>query len=176
MHHIHTYIHTHIHTYIHTYTHTHLNQVSFHGFPGTMGADFMHYLVADKLTTPPEHSTYYTEKLIIVPHTYLTNDHRQSRREVYALDDTQDAPTRQEFGFSADDVILCSFNQLYKIEPDIFAAWMSILRKVPRAKIWILKFTDEGAAKLRESCRTQNSNVLCARSGDACACAKCQDA
>jgi protein O-GlcNAc transferase len=115
-----------------------------------MGAEFMHYLVADKLTTPPEHSSVYTERLIVVPHTYLTNDHRQSRREVYAPNDEEGAPTRAEFGFSEDDVILCSFNQLYKIEPEIFAVWMSVLKRVPNAKIWILKFTDEGAAKLRE--------------------------
>eukprot|EP00287_Rhodomonas_sp_CCMP768_P019677 CAMPEP_0202817676 /NCGR_PEP_ID=MMETSP1389-20130828/7823_1 /ASSEMBLY_ACC=CAM_ASM_000865 /TAXON_ID=302021 /ORGANISM="Rhodomonas sp., Strain CCMP768" /LENGTH=165 /DNA_ID=CAMNT_0049489929 /DNA_START=39 /DNA_END=536 /DNA_ORIENTATION=- len=58
-------------------------QVSFHGFPGTMGAEFIHYLVADRLTTPPEHADQYTERLLVVPHTYLTNDHQQSRREVY---------------------------------------------------------------------------------------------
>jgi protein O-GlcNAc transferase len=109
-------------------------QVSFHGFPGTMGATWIHYLTADGLTTPPEHSSFYTEKLIIVPWTYLTNDHRQSRREVY-----DEPPSRSEFGFSDDDIIMCAFNQLYKIEPAVFDVWMRLLKAEPRAKLWLLR-------------------------------------
>jgi len=118
-------------------------QVSFHGFPGTMGADFIHYLVADPRTTPPEHPEFYTESLILVPHTYLTNDHRQSRREVFAT-----PPARADFGFGEEDLVLCSFNQLYKIEPRVFEVWMRLLKALPHAKLWILRFTDDGAKKL----------------------------
>lgn len=125
-------------------------QVSFHGFPGTMGADFIHYLTADVLTTPPDHANFYTERLMIVPYTYLTNDHRQSRREVL-IQGGEDAPTRAEFGFADDEVILCSFNQLYKIEPAVFEVWMRVMSKVPKAKLWLLEFTD-GINKLRTSC------------------------
>lgn len=119
--------------------------MSFHGFPGTMGADFMHYLVADGRTTPPEHASFYTEKLVVVPSTYLTNDHRQSRREVFGK-----APPRSEFGFDDNDIVLCSFNQLYKIEPVVFDVWMHLLQAEPRAKLWILRFTEDGAEKLQK--------------------------
>ena len=107
--------------------------VSFHGFPGTMAATFVHYLTADRLTTPPEHQGYYTEKLVILPNTYLINDHRQSRREV--LGEGGMKPSRKELGFSYGDIVLASFNQLYKIDPAIFEAWMTILKEVPKAKV-----------------------------------------
>lgn len=109
-------------------------QVSFHGFPGTMGTEWIHYLVADGLTAPPEHARFYTEKLVVVPWTYLTNDHRQSKREVYGS-----PPPRSEFGFSEDDIILCSFNQLYKIEPTVFDVWMRLLKAEPRTKLWMMR-------------------------------------
>ena len=129
-------------------------QVQFHGFPGTMGAEFMHYLAADRYAAPADHAQQFSERLMLLPNTYLTNDHRQSRREVY-LTGTDPvhgpAPTRAEFGFSEDDVILCSFNQLYKIEPRVFATWMRILKRVPRAKLWLLRFTEQGVDKLRKS-------------------------
>ena len=62
-----------------------------------------------------------------------THTHRQSRREVFIKGSDPihgHQPTRQELGFAEDDVILCSFNQLYKIEPNVFAAWMRVLKKV----------------------------------------------
>ena len=79
---------------------------------------------------PPEYQAFYTEKLALVPWTYLVNDHKQSRREVFA-EALGGAPTRESLGFAEDDIILASFNQLYKIEPRVFGAWLEILRKQP---------------------------------------------
>eukprot|EP00961_Rhodomonas_salina_P049808 669334-Rhodomonas_salina.3 len=62
-------------------------KLSFHGFPGTMAASFIHYLTSDPRTTPPEYQSWYTEKLVLLPNTYLLNDHRQSRREVRTMPD-----------------------------------------------------------------------------------------
>ncbi|KAJ1473198.1 O-GlcNAc transferase [Baffinella frigidus] len=129
-------------------------QVSFHGFPGTMGADFIHYLVADRRTASPDHQEHFTERLMLVPHTYLTNDHKFSRREaLLAPGDplyAQQAPSLAEFGFEESDIILCSFNQLYKIEPEVFGVWMDLLKAEPRAKLWLLRFSIQGAANLQK--------------------------
>jgi tetratricopeptide (TPR) repeat protein len=81
--------------------------LSYHGFPGTMAAKFIHYLSSDVRTAPPEYQSFYSEKLALVPWTYLVNDHKQSRREVL----TGNAPSRASLGFSDDDIILASFNQ-----------------------------------------------------------------
>mmetsp|Transcript_31372 Transcript_31372/g.76881 ORF Transcript_31372/g.76881 Transcript_31372/m.76881 type:complete len:384 (+) Transcript_31372:203-1354(+) len=104
------------------------------------------------LTNPPEYADFYTEKFMVVPHTYLTNDHRQSRREVLQ---TKDAPTSSEFGVGDYDLILCSFNQLYKIEPQVFGVWMSSLKRLPKAKLWHLEFTKDGVSKLRKAAEKQ---------------------
>jgi len=131
-------------------------QVSFHGFPGTMGAGYIDYLTSDPFTTPPDYAGYYTERLVLLPNTYLTNDHRQSRREVYLNGDDPvhgPKPTRRELGFEENDVILACFNQLYKIEPEVFDVWMRILRRVPSTKLWFLEFTKQGIANLKKSAK-----------------------
>jgi len=135
-------------------------QVAYHGYPGTMGAGFIHYLAADPISAPADHAEeHFTERLLLLPFSYLTNDHRQSRREVLLTDEeaaaaaaaagSRPAPTRAQLGFDEDEVILCSFNQLYKIEPEVFATWMRILKRVPAAKLWLLRFSEEGAHNLR---------------------------
>jgi len=126
--------------------------LSFHGFPGTMGAHFVHYLAADRLTTPPEHQSFYTEMSAILPETYLINDHKQSRREVLGEGRTP-VPSRKELGFSTDDVILASFNQLYKIDPEVFEVWMRVLKEVPAAKIWMLRFSHAAEVYLKASAK-----------------------
>jgi len=103
-----------------------------------MAAKFVHYLSSDRLTSPPEYQSFYSEKLALVPYTYLINDHKQSRREV--LGPIKNV-TRAELGFNEDDIILASFNQLYKIEPKIFNVWMEVMRQVPKSKLWLLKFS-----------------------------------
>jgi predicted O-linked N-acetylglucosamine transferase (SPINDLY family) len=101
---------------------------------------FYDYCQSDVRTVPPEYQGFYSEKLALVPWTYLVNDHKQSRREVFAeelgggvsrSEGAGGAPTRESLGFAEDDIILASFNQLYKIEPRVFAAWLEILRKQP---------------------------------------------
>uniref|UniRef100_A0A7S0H957 protein O-GlcNAc transferase n=1 Tax=Hanusia phi TaxID=3032 RepID=A0A7S0H957_9CRYP len=121
--------------------------LSFHGFPGTMAAKFVHYLSSDRLTSPPEYQSYYTEKLALVPYSYLINDHKQSRQEVTS---TTEQITRTELGFNEDDIILASFNQLYKIEPKIFKVWMRIMREVPSTKLWLLNFSKAASKYLRK--------------------------
>lgn len=107
------------------------------GFCGTMGADYIDYIVADKVVIPPENREYYSEKVIELPNSYFVNDHRQSARFVF---DRDALPKRSDFGLSDDKFVYCNFNQLYKLDPRTFDTWMNILKRVPNSVLWLLRF------------------------------------
>lgn len=103
-------------------------QIAWLGYPATMGADFIDYLVADSFTVPPGHESEFSECVLRMPHCYLPND----RQRAVA------APlTRGEYGLPGDAVVFCCFNQVYKITPEIFACWMRLLRQTPGSVLWL---------------------------------------
>lgn len=104
-------------------------QITWLGFPGTTGADFMDYILTDRIVTPEEHASYYTEKFIFLPHSYQINDRQQSIVDAIF--------TRAQCGLPDNGFIFCSFNQPYKIEPVMFGVWMRILRAVPGSVLWL---------------------------------------
>ncbi|MBU1169634.1 MAG: tetratricopeptide repeat protein [Proteobacteria bacterium] len=106
-------------------------QIVYLGFPGTSGACFFDYIIADHSVAPPGHDKYYTEKIIRMPHCYQVNDISQvvSKRNF----------TRKDMGLPEDAFVFCSFNNSYKFEPDSFHLWMSILKKTPGSVLWLLK-------------------------------------
>jgi predicted O-linked N-acetylglucosamine transferase (SPINDLY family) len=97
-------------------------QVNYLGYPGTMGADYIDYIIADKTLIPSESRSYYSEKVIYLPDSYQVNDRRRpiSDRKF----------TRQELGLPEDSFVFCCFNNNYKILPETFAGWMRILKAV----------------------------------------------
>ncbi|CAM9696992.1 unnamed protein product [Chrysoparadoxa australica] len=125
-------------------------QISYMGFCGTMGADFMQYMVTDKHVVTAETRPYYTEKLIYMPHSYFVNDHKQSAR--YVLDEEQ-RPSRSLYGVPEDMFVFCNFNQLYKIDPEVFDTWMAILKRVPNSLLWLLRFPPAGEENIRAEAR-----------------------
>lgn len=104
-------------------------QVAWLGYPGTMGADFIDYIIADKVVLPPEHNAFYTELPVCLPHSYQVNDIDQ----VIA----PNRPNRAECGLPDQGFIFCCFNSPYKIEPTVFAVWMRILKAVPDSVLWL---------------------------------------
>ncbi|WP_419193468.1 tetratricopeptide repeat protein [Kolteria novifilia] len=104
-------------------------QVNYLGFPGSMGADFIDYLIADPIIAPSTRSEDYQESLVLLPHCYQPTDHR------FAL---PEAPSRSTEGLPEKDFVYCCFNTGWKIEPDVFGCWMSILRQVPESVLWLL--------------------------------------
>lgn len=124
-------------------------QISLMGFCGTMGADFMDYIVADQTVIPPHLRSYYMEKVINMPHAYFVNDHKQSSRAAIDAVGTSSMPTRAQYGLKEDSFVFCNFGQLYKIDPEIFDVWCNILKRVPNAVLWLLRFPGEGEANLR---------------------------
>jgi predicted O-linked N-acetylglucosamine transferase (SPINDLY family) len=105
-------------------------QVSYLGFPGTMGASFIDYIIADDFIVPRDRQTLFAEKLAYLPDCYQPND---TRREIAA------APSREECGLPAQGFVFCAFNNSFKITPTFFAIWMRLLQRVPGSVLWLLE-------------------------------------
>ena len=118
-------------------------QVSWLGFPGSMGADCIDYIIADPFIIPEGMDQYYSEKVVRLPDCYQINDRR---REISAH-----APSRAECGLPAEGMVFCCFNQAAKILPDVFASWMRILKTVPDSVLWLLEANRFAVENLRRS-------------------------
>jgi protein O-GlcNAc transferase len=101
------------------------------GFVGTMGSKHYDLIIADTTVIPEEDFPYYSEKTLRLPYTFQINDPNRvaPRADV----------KKSELGFADDDIVLCSFNQAYKTQPGVFNTWIDILRRAPRAKLWLLE-------------------------------------
>ncbi len=104
-------------------------QVNFLGMLGTMGADFIDYIIGDRIVTPPEFAPEFTEKFVTMPHSYLIAEPEPALPETSAQ--------RSLFGLPEKGFVYCSFSSTYKLEPRIFSAWMNILNQVPDAVLWL---------------------------------------
>ena len=116
-------------------------QVNWLGFPGTLGASFYDYLIADARVIPSGEEADYAETIVRLPDCYQCNDRRRPR--------PADVPPRENFEFPPDAVVLCCFNQAYKITPEIFAAWMRVLAAVPKGVLWLYLDNDIASDSLR---------------------------
>jgi predicted O-linked N-acetylglucosamine transferase (SPINDLY family) len=108
-------------------------QVHYLGYPGTLEGSLVDYLVGDAIVTPEEHASDYAEAIARLPHSYQVND---TQRPI------GDTPPRSALGLPEDALVFASFNNTYKINPEVFDAWMNILRAVPGSVLWLLHRTD----------------------------------
>jgi protein O-GlcNAc transferase len=104
-------------------------QVSYLGYPGTMGTDYIDYIIADPFVIPGNDQSAYSEKVAYLPETYQVND---TKRAIAA-----DAVSRADAGLPASGFVFCCFNQIYKILPDVFDVWMRLLRQVEGSVLWL---------------------------------------
>lgn len=114
-------------------------QATFLGFPGTTGGKFMDYIIGDPVVTPLVHADHFAEKIAQMPVCYQPND-RQRPKPV--------SVTRAEFGLPDEAVVLCGFNQAYKISPDVLDVWCEILRELPEAVLWLLDWHGQARPNL----------------------------
>ncbi|KAL5566813.1 hypothetical protein UlMin_029977 [Ulmus minor] len=121
-------------------------QVSYMGFPGTTGANYIQYLVTDEFVSPTCYSHIYSEKLVHLPHCYFVNDYKQKNQDVL---DPNCQHKRSDYGLPEDKFIFACFNQLYKMDPEIFNSWCNILKRVPNSALWLLRFPAAGEMRLR---------------------------
>ena len=105
-------------------------QVNYLGYPGTMGADYIDYLIADATVIPKKDTRHFREKVVWLPHCYQVNDrHRAISPRVFS---------RTELGLPEDAFVFCCFNNSYKILPEVFDRWMRILAAVEGSVLWLL--------------------------------------
>ena len=117
-------------------------QVNYLGYPGTMGAGFIDYLIADETAIPATRREHYTERIVWLPDCFQPSD---TRRVV-----AQGGDSRQAFGLAQEAFVLCCFNNSYKLNPPVFATWMRILHAVPDACLWLLADHESVAHHLRQ--------------------------
>lgn len=115
-------------------------QVNYLGHPGTLGARWIDYLIADRVLIPAGEEAWYDERIVFLPHSYQPNDDAQP---------VAATPTRAEAGLPDGAMVYCCFNTPYKIEPQVFAVWMDILRAVQGAVLWLLCDRHEARDNLR---------------------------
>ena len=110
-------------------------QVNWLGYPGTMAAAWLDYLIGDATVTPAAAQPLYRECLVRLPHSYQPNDrHRAIGAEI---------PGRAACGLPPEGFVFCCFNNSWKLLPEQFGAWMRLLHAVPGSVLWLL---DSGAA------------------------------
>ncbi len=118
-------------------------QVSFLGYPGTMGTDYIDYIIADERVIPAGHDAFYTEKVVRLPDTYQVNDPTRPIAER--------VPTRVEVGLPPAGFVFACFNNSWKITPRFFAIWMRLLDGVAGSVLWLLADNGDAVTNLRRA-------------------------
>jgi protein O-GlcNAc transferase len=115
-------------------------QVSYLGFPGTTGADFIDYVIADPIVLPFDQQPHYTESIVHLPDCYQMND---SKRAISSR-----APSREGLGLPAQGLVFCCFNNNWKITPDVFGVWMRLLEAIEGSVLWLLRANEDAERNL----------------------------
>ena len=116
-------------------------QVNYLGFPGTLGADYIDYIIADEHVVPRGEEWGYVERIVRLSRCYQAND---SRRRV-----SERVWRRSDAGLPERGFVFCCFNNNYKITPTIFCAWVRILQRVPGSCLWLLQDNDQAMERLK---------------------------
>ncbi len=116
-------------------------QVNYLGYPGTMGAPYVDYIIADGTVIPEEDEACYAERVVRLPGTYQVND---AKRPISAS-----TPSRRDCGLPDDAFVFCCFNNTQKLNPDVFDVWMRVLRAAENSVLWLLEGSVTAAANLR---------------------------
>src|SRR5205823_9099144 len=111
-------------------------QVNYLVAPGTLGADFIDYIIVDPIVLPFDEQAFYPEKIVHLPECYQVNSSRPVAEQ---------APSRSEIGLPANGFVFCCFNNSHKITEEIFETWMRLLSRVDGSVLWLLR--DNGAAE-----------------------------
>ena len=116
-------------------------QVNYLGYPGTMGAEYVDYLIADETLIPKESRRHYTEQIVYLPNSYQVNDTKRVIAEQVFF--------REELGLPATGFVFCCFNNNFKITPSTYEGWMKILKQVKGSVLWLLEDNATAAGNLR---------------------------
>jgi predicted O-linked N-acetylglucosamine transferase (SPINDLY family) len=114
-------------------------QAAWLGYPGSSGADFIDYIIGDPFVTPIEHAADFSEHIAQLPGCYQPNDRSRP---------LPPCPPRAELGLPEDAIVLCCFNQTYKLSPTMLDLWARILAQAPQAVLWMLAWNPHAKANL----------------------------
>jgi hypothetical protein len=117
-------------------------QVNYIGYPGTLSAEYIDYIIADRTLIPLEDQLHYREKIAYLPHSYQVNDrNRKIADKVF---------TKKELGLPVDKFIFCCFNNNFKITPSTLDSWVRILKSVNDSVMWLLEDTETSLINLKK--------------------------
>lgn len=119
-----------------------LVQITYLGFPGTTALPEVDYVLADRYVIPPEAESFFTEKPLHLPDCFQVNDRKRT---------AGDMPTREQYGLPDDAFVFCAFNHCYKFNPELFAAWMRILKRTPNSLLWLLADNETARNNLQQN-------------------------
>lgn len=122
-------------------------QVNYLAYPGTMGASYFDYIIADRTVIPEDHRAYFTEQIVWLPDTYHVNDNCRPTIER--------VPSRAECGLPDEAFVFCCFNNPHKITPEIFDIWMRVLRAVKGSVAWMYAPNVSLSANLRREAESR---------------------
>ena len=118
-------------------------QVNYLGYPSTTGAEYMDYIIADRIIIPTESQKYYSEKIVYLPNSYQVNDRKNDiANNIF----NKNMFTKKELNLPEKSFVFCCFNNSYKITPSTFDGWMRILKAVKGSVLWLLE--DSPVARL----------------------------
>lgn len=117
--------------------------VSFLGYPGTLGVDFMDFIIADRHVIPEKDQVFYQEKVVYLPDSYLPTDN--------TIKISDKTPNRHDCGLPDDVFVFCCFCHSYKIHPTIWSLWMRLLDKTPNSVLWLAYRCDLSRNNFRDS-------------------------
>ena len=130
-------------------------QINYLGYPGTLSADFIDYIVADQNLIPKSFQQFYTEKPIYLPHTYWPTDDTSIISQKFQ--------TKEDMKLPSDGFVFCCFNNNYKISPTEFDIWMRLMAKVEGSVLWLLKsnkWTEDNLKKEAEARGISGDRVI----------------
>ncbi len=125
-------------------------QVNYLAYPGTMGADYIDYVISDEIIIEKSQQAFYAEKVAHLPNSYQANNYRDN------MFSSRKAYTRAEAGLPEAGFVLCCFNNSYKITPDVFDIWMRILKQLEGSVLWLLEDNPTAAINLRKEATSRH--------------------
>ncbi|KRG77210.1 UDP-N-acetylglucosamine--peptide N-acetylglucosaminyltransferase SPINDLY [Stenotrophomonas ginsengisoli] len=115
-------------------------QVNWLAYPGTSGAPWMDWILADEFVLPAADESGFSERVMRLPHAFQPSDTARPQPA---------PPSRKECGLPAQGVVFCCFNNSYKINPRSFARLMAVLHGVKDSVLWLLSGPGQANARLQ---------------------------
>src|SRR3974390_410871 len=126
-------------------------QVNYLGYLGTMGAEYIDYIVADRTVIPETQKHLYMEKIIYLPNSFQPTDRQRHISDKIFM--------RADCGLPQEGFVFCNFNPHYKIHPDVFDFWVRILMRVNGSVLWLVAGNPTTESNLKKEALVRGVNA-----------------